>query len=389
MVAPGAELHDYNVRWSQNPYFAPPTPLSGRVSSAMLWIQPPMPRPPSCTIGVSPTYPIEDDTVTATVTTTAGFDGTTPRPVTMVILNWGDGSANETDNTAPFVFTHVYTDPGSYLIKAWCYAGGMPPQLAWCNTSKPITVLAKALTGIDVYQVRHSIWPTDPGGKSGEGPDVPGRPYDPQSLVVLEAYVFYNGEPVQCKIVAFEVLFEGEDCILYRVDYSNETGYARIEFRIPEMCWPEGPTALFGKWFVYVGVEMCEVKYNDTMWFDVGYILTLSNMEPVETSYKKCERVEFTVDVTNIDWLWVPATMILVVYDDNEVPIGQEIIDVDVPPGEYCNPTTITVPISLHIPKYAYVGIGTGYINLFTALPSECGLAYCPEVSAQFLILKT
>ena len=368
------------------------------LANALLWIQPPAPKPPSCTIAVSPAFPLVNQTVTATVTTVAGFDGTTVRPVTEVTINWCDGTGNFTDTAAPFVFTHEYASAGTFTIKVWCYAAGMPPELAWCYCEKPITVRAVELTGIDVYQVRHSIWPGDPGGKSGEGADIPGRPYDPQSLVVLEAYVFYNGEPVQAKIVSFEVTIPHlEQCILYRTDRTGDDpqdpgdaeGIAWIEFRIPELCWPEGPEFYFGKWLVTVTVEMCEVKYSDTMEFDMGYILTLSNMAPVLDSYKKCEYVEFTVDVTNIDWLTVPATIILVVYDDNEVPIGQEVVGIDVPPGEFCSPTTIPVTLSLHIPKYAYVGTGIGYINLFTALPSECGLAYCPEVSAGFLILKT
>jgi len=404
MIAPYADLTEYNVRWSKNPYFAPETHYSGRVSSAMLWIHPPAPYPPVATKTHSPAFPFVDDIVTFTITQTkAGFDGATTRPISSVTIDYGDLSPTNTSAFTPpsIKFYHAYTAKNTYTVKVYCYAAGMPPSLAWCNLTQPITIYEKALTGIDVYEVRKPIWPGDPGGKSGEGTDLPGRPYDPQSLVVLEAYVFYNGEPVQCKIVSFEVTIPRlEQCILYRTDRTGDDpddpkdadGIAWIEFRIPELCWEYGgPEFYFGKWLVTVTVEMCEVKYMDTMEFDMGYILTLSNMVSVGETFKKCEYVTFDVKVTNIDWLIVPATIILVVYDDNEVPIGQEVVGIDVPAGAFCNPKTITVRLALHIPKYAYVGTERpiGYINLFTALPSECGLAYCPEVSDRFVILAS
>jgi len=390
--APGVKK-PYDVIWW------PKFPLL--LANALLWIQPPAPKAPTAVKSYTPSFPFVNDTVTITVTQTApAFNGTATNNINQVTIDYGDGSPTNTSAFTPpsIVFYHAYTLAGPYTIKVYCKAPSQPPDKTWCNLTNPITIVEKALTGIDVYQVRKPIWPGDPGGKAGEGPDIPGRPYDPQSLVVLEAYVFYNGEPVQCKIVSFEVRWECEECILYRTDMTGDDpadprdadGIAWIEFRIPELCWEYGgPEALFGKWCVIVTVEMCEVKFNDTMWFDMGYILTLSNMVSVGETFKKCEYVMFEVDVTNIDWYWVPATIILVVYDDNEVPIGQEILGIEVPPGEYCKHMTVTVPIYLHIPKYAYVGTGTGYINLFTALPSECGLAYCPEVSDQFLILKT
>jgi len=391
----------YDVQWCPHPLFAPPAPLSGRVSSAMLWIQPPPPRAPTAVKTLSPSFPKVNETVTVTVTQTApAFNGTAINNINQVTIDYGDLSPTNTSAFTPpsIKFYHAYAAAGPYIIKVYCKAPSQPPDKTWCNLTNPITIIELALTGIDLYQVRHPMWPGDIGGKSGEGPNIPSRPYDPQTLVVLEAYVFYNGEPVQCKIVSFEVRWECENCILYRTDLANETGYARIEFRIPELCWEYGgPEALFGKWCAIVTVEMCEVKYNDTMWFDVGYILTLSNMKSVKScanttaweTFKKCDYVSFTVTITNIDWAWVPGVLILVVYDDNEVPIGQEIVPITAPPGEYCKPYMLPVCIALHIPKYAYVGTGTGYINLFTALPFECGLAYCPEVFDQFLILKT
>jgi hypothetical protein len=41
----------YDVVWCSNPLFAPPAPLSGKVANAVLWVQPPPPRPPTAAVG--------------------------------------------------------------------------------------------------------------------------------------------------------------------------------------------------------------------------------------------------------------------------------------------------------------------------------------------------
>jgi hypothetical protein len=391
---------NYDVVWCVHPLFAPPVPLSGKVANCMLWINPPPPFPPTATESYTPPFPLTGQNVAVTVTQTSpGFNGAALCPITSVTIDYGDGNINASVPFTPpsIVFNHAYSVAGPYLIKEYCYAAGMAGLggLAWANISSAITILAPQLTGIDVYEVRHALWPGDPAGQSGNGAGIPGRPYDPQALVQLEAYIQYNGEPVQCKIVSFEVLVpsHGNQCMLYRTCYTNASGYADIVFRIPTICWPAGPESLFGKWWVYVDVSMCEVKYSDFMFFDMGYILTSSNMKVVTPTVKKCQLVNVTVDISNIDWAsagMVPATLILVVYDNNEVPIGQEIVTQSFA-GEttFCQPVTTTVSMQLHIPKWTYVGASVAYINVFSNIPSLCGLAYCPEVSVGFLVLKT
>jgi len=144
MVAPGAELTDYNVRWSKNKWYAPPAPLSGRVSSAMLWIHPPAPHSPEAEKTEDPEPAIANETLTVTVTQTkAGFNGTHNFPITNVTIDWGDGSPTEWMAPVAGVatFTHNYTFENGYFINVYCYAAGMPPDLAWYNETNPITVV--------------------------------------------------------------------------------------------------------------------------------------------------------------------------------------------------------------------------------------------------------
>jgi hypothetical protein len=297
------------------------------------------------------------------------------------------------------VFYHKYSAAGTYTITEDCYAPYQPAGLAWCNITSSVTVTAPVSTGIDVYEVRESLWPGDLNWTtSGVGPGVPGRPYSPQALVHLEAYVIYNGAPVQEQIVTFEVhvltpsplIGPANMTILIVTAMTNATGYADIQFRIPNLCAEfGGPQGLMGKWWVYVDVAMCQIKYSDYMFFDMGYILTLSNMVPITNLVKVCQYINFTVSVTNIDWASagnVPAYVVLVIYDNNEVPIGYDMVKMSFP-GEttFCQPVTTTIQMALHIPKYAFVGQSTGYINLFTYIPSLCGLPYCPEATTSFL----
>jgi hypothetical protein len=410
-VTPGDTPTNYGVVWSSNPYFAPPTlanpymPYSGYVFNAVLVTMPPPPTAVTAVETVSPSYPSVGQTVTVTVTTTPGLYLIYTFPVTNVTINWGDGTWNWTVPIANVAtFHHAYATSGLKTINEYCVAAGMVPYfptLAWANISSTVTVMAKIVSGIDVYEVRESLWPGDINWTiSGIGPGTPGRPYAPQDLVHLEANVTYNGAPVQEQIVTFEVHVEYpvgypvNMTILIVTAMTNATGYADIEFRIPNLCAQfGGPQALMGKWWVYVDVAMCQVKYSDYMFFDMGYILTLSNMVAVtgaspSSPLKVCQYINFTVSVTNIDWASageVPAYVVLVIYDNNEVPIGYDCITMSFP-GEtiFCHPVTTTFQMSLHIPKYAFVGQSIGYINLFTNIPSLCGLPYCPEVSASF-----
>jgi hypothetical protein len=144
-LAPGATVSNYGVAWCKNPYFAPPTPLSGSVLNAMLLTYTP-PSAPVATITYTPASPHFNQTVTVTVTqTSAGYNGTATCPITNVTINFGDSSPRQWKAPVSGVatFTHNYTTIGLYTINAYCYAAHMPSNLAWSNktASPPVNVI--------------------------------------------------------------------------------------------------------------------------------------------------------------------------------------------------------------------------------------------------------
>jgi hypothetical protein len=136
---PSGSTQDYDVVWCSSPLFAPPTPSTGKVANAVLWINSPAPHAPVATVSFTPASPLIQQTVKVTVTqTSAGFNGTATFPITNVTIYYGDSSPLQwkaPNATGVATFTHNYTALGLYTIKAYCYAAGMPSSLAWDNVT--------------------------------------------------------------------------------------------------------------------------------------------------------------------------------------------------------------------------------------------------------------
>jgi hypothetical protein len=105
--------------------------------------------------------------------------------------------------------------------------------------------------------------------------------YQPQELVTLYALVTYNEAPVALKDVAFQI--EGPQNVfhnvsIWRTSRTNSTGIAETSFRI---IWPgENPEAItFGTWFVIATVDLFGEVINDTLTFQVHWIIEITNIE--------------------------------------------------------------------------------------------------------------
>jgi hypothetical protein len=221
--------------------------------------------------------------------------------------------------------------------------------------------------------------------------------FAPGDWVWIYANVSYNGAPINHHLIAFEVLFDpdnltgrGPECIAYRVAETNKDGTAVINFRIPVPC----DTDYMGKWLVIVSTKVQDVKQEDQLRFDVGWILeiveawtTLSG-EPATVFIREVDCIDFHVTIKNIMWVPKNVTIIIVVYDECHVPLGQVIVRKTIPGGAYCSPNieNITIQETICVPQWAYVGAGKVYYNLFTALPRDCGVAYSPEYSTDIVI---
>lgn len=223
----------------------------------------------------------------------------------------------------------------------------------------------------------------------GMGLDAPCDALSPDVNVTLFVDASWNGKPVMHVLVAFVVLDNNGDCVLYRTAETDKDGIARVWFRVPNPC----TGSLFGKWIAYATGKIQEVKQEDTMPFDVGYAITLLDAwtidgtgGPADTFQAPCDYLGVGLTYKNIMMIPKEVTFIFVVYDDCDVPIGQVIYNTTVAGGEYCSPNEDTILISelLHLPQWTYVGVGKVYVSAFTRLPQDCGVPYCPEVSYEF-----
>jgi len=228
---------------------------------------------------------------------------------------------------------------------------------------------------------------------SGRGSNQPSDAFAPQEEVILYAYVTYRDDPVPGRIVAFEVhgpVNRFENLSFTRTAITDANGVANVSFRVT---WPDGypREAVFGVWNVVAVVDIAEVTVNDTLSFLVGWIVELVKVETADsnnvsrTSFMRDERTCFRLTVKNIAMTNKIATLILNVYDNLSVSLGQVVLmDEQITPGV----TVLFLEENLLIPEGASLGTGVVYANAYTALPALGGVSWCPEVSTTFSIRK-
>ena len=185
------------------------------------------------------------------------------------------------------------------------------------------------------------------------------------------------------KLVAFEVRDPANTSVVYRTEGTNASGIAEVRFRIPN-------NALFGTWNVTATVSIIETSINDTLTFQVGWIVEILKMETVnqyaepKTTFARGEHIYFNLTIKNIAFVSKSASFTIVVYDEANVPIGQVMLNSWMIPPEI---STIFI-IDLPIPNWAFLGVGEAYANAYTSMPTLGGIPYCPEISTTFVIVK-
>jgi hypothetical protein len=93
--------------------------------------------------------------------------------------------------------------------------------------------------------------------KGGEGLGESGGIFCYGEIVVLEAYVTYDGWPQQNLLVAFQVLNPDNETMLVFVTETNQSGYAGTSFRIPESM------DSIGWWTVIASVDIaCQIVWD-------------------------------------------------------------------------------------------------------------------------------
>ena len=379
---------------------APPVLLNGLVrvmcdfvSGTVHQVAPPA-TPPHAVISITPTPPIQVGTTVqlSGASSTGGIDSIPPAescPINWTLSYWTIDFENTTVLT-------VYGEYASFL----CDKEG--------KVNITLTVIAPDPTPGDSSYVDHNsafreieqyIPPVGPAidvWTNHGGQDIPNGPdnlhplayadaYGPQELVIVYAKVTYNLEPVDYKPVAFEMVDPFGNPVDFRTDFTDANGLATTSFRIP---W-EGSNAeaLFGNWSVVGSVSISEVNIKDTVVFEFGYILSIREILVTGSPLKKGQYLTIDVNIKSISMMSHGALLMIVACDTCGVPIGiadsanWEII-VDANDG-------LQTGYTITIPPWAFVGLGTIYVNLFTNYPWIGGVPYCPERTATFTIKNT
>jgi len=213
--------------------------------------------------------------------------------------------------------------------------------------------------------------------------------YSPQDLVCLCAKLTYNGEPICCKEVAFEVHGPANpytNITLWRQTFTNGSGIAEICFRIPWADIPEhAENITFGTWWAVAKASVSNEEIGDSHWWLVRWIIDIESETVSPNSVYELGTV--TVSVTVKNWALTPRnfTHTATLYDELGVPVGASYMDIqNAPPN-----LSVTCIVQIFVPEWAYVGIGHVYKNIFTKLPWLCGVCWCPEYSEIVVIKAT
>lgn len=225
----------------------------------------------------------------------------------------------------------------------------------------------------------------------GGGPNQPSDAFQPQELVILYGNVTYNDQPVANKLVAFEV--QGPANAFKNITFtgsspSNGSGMATFSFRIP--WYPEhAEEIVFGEWFAVATVDIAQEVATDTLSFQVGWILRITNITTLnselvpQNTFFRQDIVNFVVTVESIAMVEKTGAITIDVKDAAGYPIihiGMENLSFE--PGEnYVNASSF-------IPDTATLGNANVTAAIYDKLPENGGVLYSPAISITFEIVE-
>jgi hypothetical protein len=225
---------------------------------------------------------------------------------------------------------------------------------------------------------------------NGKGPNEPSDAFMPQDNVTLYAYLTYNLDPIQNKLVSFEIHSPHDDYIVYLSAITNTTGYATVNFRIPWPCpaWPQDE--IFGIWHVYATADVANQLVTDTLQFRVGWLVELISVESLYENYYKGNHTEWKITFKTISAQDRKVTFTLLLQDELGVPVGRlTIVNYTVGGAPLLGEKGCEeMMVCLEIPKWAYIGTATAHVNAYTKFPVLGGWAYCPEVTTEVRIVR-
>jgi hypothetical protein len=226
---------------------------------------------------------------------------------------------------------------------------------------------------------------------NGKGINQSSDAFEPQELVILYANVTYNEAPMANKLVAFQVNNPAnafQNITVGGVSSTNQSGIAQFSFRIP---WPSenAEQIIFGEWFAIATVDIAQQVVVDTLTFQVGWIIKITNittlnarLEP-QTRYLRGEVIVFDLTVENIALTLKSATIMIDVQDANSYPIIYvEMDNLVFQPGENHVRAYSQIPIT------ATIGEAKVLAAVYTAPPKIGGVLFSPAALSQFEIIS-
>lgn len=225
----------------------------------------------------------------------------------------------------------------------------------------------------------------------GQGPNMVSDMFAPQAEVILYAKLLYNLDPLQQKLVTFQIVHGEFNFTL--IGETNADGIANVTFRIP---WPcvDPEARVFGIWNVTATAEVAEQVVEDHLAFIVDYPVKIS-VTPKQVEYTKYKdnptTMEFTITYETYSMQPIDVLLTASVFDELNFFIGSTAQFVTAGWGEYGHFNEIkveTLDLAIPMPSHAVVGTATVKANALTDWPWVGGTAYCPEASATFRIIR-
>jgi len=311
----------------------------------------------------SPLEPIYNQLATFNASKSYDINGT------IVSYTWNFGDGNITTRYNPIII-HTFASPGDYNVTLTVKDNDDLTNSTWH--------IVKVL----LYKLEIDVYTQQPEPYSGRGPNQPSDAFAPQSDVILYAEVKYNYEPIENKMVAFEVRGPNGELVFIGSNNTDANGIAYRDFRL-------AAGAPFGAYTVVAQVSVSEGTANDTLTFLVGWILEVVKVETVDQNglpkaiFARGEQIYFSVDVKNIAFTSRNATLTVGLLDETNQTIGVADIWLTVPPGTH----EYSLMFNVLIPYWALIGPGAGaHVCAFTTWPWSGGVPYCPEKSTVFVI---
>jgi len=253
------------------------------------------------------------------------------------------------------------------------------------NATTTKTAILKALIFIDCFtaKARRCGYTAATVGRDETPYDFPADAYTFDELVTLYSWVVYKNNPMQGRLVSFEV-YSPLGLFLVEQNMTDANGVAFIKFRIPTPC---GDPAMYeGKWYCFQKVLLCDEYYNDTVMWDVGYIVEITSVD-VPTIVDMTQPFDVTIYAKNIAMASRDVLIAVKVLDDNLVPVIFLNFTTVIAGGDWCKPNYESRTVRLMLPKWTYPGTGRVIVDAwFHGLPTQCGHCCCPPVQKTFAI---